>query len=56
MHNDPRFSKIPIIVISARDETESKQKAIEAGAMAYITKPFGVDDFIGRIKELTLPS
>jgi two-component system, OmpR family, response regulator RpaA len=53
MHNDPKFANIPIIVVSARDDTESKQKALEAGAMAYITKPFGVDDFIGKIKELT---
>jgi DNA-binding response OmpR family regulator len=56
LHNDPKFSNIPIVIVSARDDTESKQKAIEAGAMAYITKPFGVDDFIGKIKELTGPS
>jgi DNA-binding response OmpR family regulator len=53
LHNDPKFSNIPIVIVSARDDTESKQKAIEAGAMAYITKPFGVDDFIGKIKQLT---
>jgi len=53
LHNDPKFSNIPIVIVSARDDSESKQKAIEAGAMAYITKPFGVDDFIGKIKELT---
>ena len=56
MHNDPKFANIPIIIVSARDDTESKRKALEAGAMAYITKPFGVDDFIGKIKELTGPS
>ena len=53
LHNDPKFSNIPIVIVSARDDAESKQKAIEAGAMAYITKPFGVDVFIGKIKELT---
>ena len=53
LHNDPKFSNIPIVIVSARDDSESKQKAIDAGAMAYITKPFGVDDFIGKIKELT---
>jgi len=53
LHNDPNFSNIPIVIVSARDDSESKQKAIDAGAMAYITKPFGVDDFIGKIKELT---
>ena len=53
LHKDPKFANIPIVIVSARDDSESKQKAIEAGAMAYITKPFGVDDFIGKIKELT---
>ena len=56
LHNDPKFANIPIVIVSARDDTESKEKAIEAGATAYITKPFGVDDFIGKIKELTSPS
>jgi CheY-like chemotaxis protein len=53
LHNDPKFSNIPIVIVSARDDSESKQKAIQAGANAYITKPFGVDDFMGKIKELT---
>jgi two-component system, OmpR family, response regulator RpaA len=55
LHNDPKFANIPIVIVSARDDSESKHKAIQAGANAYITKPFGVDDFIGKIKELTSP-
>ena len=53
LHNDPNFSKIPIVIVSARDDSESKHKAMQAGATAYITKPFGVDNFMGKIKELT---
>lgn len=56
LHRDPKFAKIPIVIVSARDDTESKRKAIEAGARAYITKPFGVDDLMGKIKELTNPA
>jgi DNA-binding response OmpR family regulator len=52
MKNDPKFAKTPIIIVSARDDAESKEKAIELGATAYITKPFGVDEFIGKIKSL----
>jgi len=52
IHNDPKFANIPIVIVSARDDAESKEKAIEAGASAYITKPFGVDEFIGKIKAL----
>src|SRR5512145_1223903 len=53
MHNDPRFSAIPIVIVSAKDDPASVEKAFRAGATDYITKPFGVDDFIKKIKELT---
>jgi DNA-binding response OmpR family regulator len=53
LHNDPRFSQIPILIISARDDTESMEKAYQAGARGYITKPFGVDTLTQKIKELT---
>jgi two-component system KDP operon response regulator KdpE len=36
------WSKIPIIVISARGQEEDKIKALDAGADDYVTKPFGV--------------
>lgn len=53
LHDDPRFSNTPIVIVSAKDDPESKEKALQAGAKDYITKPFGVDDFINKIKELT---
>jgi DNA-binding response OmpR family regulator len=53
LHSDPRFANIPIVIVSARDDSESKEKALQIGARDYITKPFGVDDFIGRINSLT---
>jgi len=53
LHNDPKFANIPIVIISAKDDAESKAKAIRVGARDYLTKPFGVDDFIGKIKSLT---
>jgi len=52
LSKDPDFSKTPIIIISARDDPESKRQALEAGAKDYITKPFGVEDFIGKIELL----
>lgn len=56
MKNNPEFSQIPIVIVSARDDAESKAKALQAGAMEYIIKPFGVDEFIGTIKALTIRS
>jgi CheY-like chemotaxis protein len=53
LHNDPRFKHIPILIISARDDAESMDRAYQAGARGYITKPFGVDTLTQKIKELT---
>ena len=53
LHNDPKFANIPIVIVSARDDRESKDKAIELGAKDYITKPFGVDELMNKIKNLT---
>jgi twitching motility two-component system response regulator PilG len=53
LHNDPRFASTPIIIVSARDDKESKEKARRAGAQDYLTKPFRIEDFIRKIKALT---
>ncbi len=53
LQNDPRFRQIPILIISARDDAESVDKAYQAGAKGYITKPFGVETLTEKIKELT---
>lgn len=50
IHKDPRFSGIPIVILSAKDDPESKERAFAAGAKDYITKPFDIDDFLERIK------
>jgi two-component system, OmpR family, KDP operon response regulator KdpE len=43
------WSKIPVIILSVRDEEKEKVKALESGADDYITKPFGVEELIARI-------
>ena len=47
---DPATQKIPVIFISALDETDLKVKAIEGGGVDYITKPFQPPEVIARIK------
>ena len=53
LHRDPRFAHVPIMIVSARDDHESKEKAKQVGASDYLTKPFGVDDLLEKIRVLT---
>ena len=43
-------SQVPIIVLSVRGEEQSKVEALDAGADDYITKPFGIDELLARIR------
>ncbi len=43
-------SMIPIIVLSSRGEEKSKVEALELGADDYLTKPFGMDELIARVR------
>jgi len=44
------WSKVPIIVISARGREEDKVAALDAGADDYLTKPFGVNELLARMR------
>jgi two-component system, OmpR family, KDP operon response regulator KdpE len=44
------WSAIPIIVISARGQERDKVQALDAGADDYLTKPFGTDELLARIR------
>ncbi|MFI5938451.1 response regulator [Actinoplanes sp. NPDC051494] len=44
------WTTIPIIVLSARDDQAGKVQALDAGADDYVTKPFGMDELLARIR------
>ncbi|NDJ74946.1 MAG: response regulator [Chloroflexi bacterium] len=44
LRRDPITAKVPVIIVSAEDASSFKQKALEAGAQAYIVKPPMMDD------------
>ncbi|MEO6082977.1 MAG: response regulator [Umezawaea sp.] len=44
------WSSVPIIVLSARTESSDKVAALDAGADDYITKPFGMDELLARLR------
>ncbi|MFJ2598722.1 response regulator [Streptomyces erythrochromogenes] len=43
------WSKVPIVVVSARHGSEAKVQALDAGADDYITKPFSMDELLARL-------
>lgn len=44
------FSEVPIIVLSVKGEERTKIEALDAGADDYVTKPFGIDELLARIR------
>lgn len=45
-----RVSVVPVVVLSARHESDDKVEALDEGADDYVTKPFGVDELMARIR------
>ena len=44
------FSQIPIVVLSVRDQERQKVEALDAGADDYVTKPFGMNELLARVR------
>lgn len=44
------FSAVPIIVLSARTQESDKVSALDLGANDYITKPFGTEELLARVR------
>jgi two-component system KDP operon response regulator KdpE len=44
------WSRVPIIVLSARGQENDKVAALDAGADDYLTKPFGVGELLARLR------
>ena len=47
------WSVAPIIVLSGRTDSTDKVQALDAGADDYLTKPFGVDELLARMRAVT---
>lgn len=45
-----QFSQVPIIVLSVRGQDRTKVEALDAGADDYVTKPFGMQELLARIR------
>ena len=50
LHDFRGWSKVPVIVLSARVGEQDKIAALDAGADDYLTKPFGVGELLARVR------
>jgi two-component system KDP operon response regulator KdpE len=44
------WTRVPILVLSARHTSDEKVQALDAGADDYVTKPFGMDELLARLR------
>ncbi|MCE8016008.1 response regulator transcription factor [Halomonas sp. MCCC 1A17488] len=47
-----RASQVPVIVVSVREQEAEKVRALDSGANDYVTKPFGIQELLARIRAL----
>ena len=45
-----RNDSVPIVVLSSRDDEAGKVQALDSGADDYVTKPFGMDELLARLR------
>lgn len=50
IENIRKYSQIPVIILSVRDEQQDKIEALDKGADDYLTKPFGIDELHARLR------
>jgi two-component system KDP operon response regulator KdpE len=53
IHGLRGWTEAPIIVLSGRADSTDKVEALDAGADDYVTKPFGMDELLARMRAVT---
>ncbi|MPY94628.1 MAG: response regulator, partial [Acidimicrobiia bacterium] len=52
----PRFARLPVIALTAKALTGDREKALESGASAYVTKPADIDALLDLIRRHVAPA
>ncbi len=55
VRSDPETANIPIVIITSRAGHKHKEKALELGANAYLTKPYQEDELVDHVKRFLRP-
>lgn len=50
--NNPATAGVPVFLISAMDQADMVQEGLDLGAADYITKPFKINEIIGKLRHL----
>jgi DNA-binding response OmpR family regulator len=51
-----KFKNVPFIFLTAFDESQARKKGLNLGAVAYIAKPFDIDDLLKTVRQLVPPA
>jgi two-component system cell cycle response regulator len=52
LKGDPRYSGIPILLLSAGDRARNRERGLAVGAEDYLTKPYSPSDLVSRIRDI----
>ncbi len=52
VHNDSRFSGIPFVVMSAKNDRGHMNRMMQHGAASYVCKPFNIDSLVIQLEEI----
>jgi DNA-binding response OmpR family regulator len=52
IRREPHLKDVPILMLTARREESDKVNGLESGADDYLTKPFGIREFVARVRAL----
>ena len=52
IRREPHLEDVPILMLTARREESDKVNGLESGADDYLTKPFGIREFVARVRAL----
>jgi len=51
VRNHKRYAKLPVVILTTRGDEESREKALEAGASFYMTKPFQPTELVSNVRQ-----